>query len=117
MRAKVARILREVGVTSIFVTHDQDEAFVLGDRVAVMRDGRIEQFDTPDELYRAPRTPWVAGFVGEANIVAGTPVGDGQHVETALGRVPVAGGPALSGTRGRGAGAARTDRTRHAGAG
>jgi len=72
VRAEVARILRNIGVTTIFVTHDQDEAFVLGDKVAVMQNGRIEQFGTPDELYRSPRTPWVAGFVGEANFVVGT---------------------------------------------
>ena len=71
VRAEVARILRDVGVTSIFVTHDQDEAFVLGDQVAVMRDGQIEQVGTPDEFYRAPSTRWVAGFVGEANFVPG----------------------------------------------
>ena len=71
VRAEVARILREVGVTSIFVTHDQDEAFVLGDRVAVMRDGRVEQFGAPDELYRSPTSKWVARFVGEANFVPG----------------------------------------------
>lgn len=72
VRAEVARILRDIGVTTIFVTHDQDEAFVLGDKVAVMQSGRIEQYGTPDELYRSPRTPWVAGFVGEANFVVGT---------------------------------------------
>jgi iron(III) transport system ATP-binding protein len=90
VRSKVARILRDVGVTSIFVTHDQDEAFVLGDRVAVMRDGRVEQYGTPDQLYRAPVTPWVAGFVGEANLVEGTPVGDGLHAVTSLGQIPIA---------------------------
>lgn len=87
VRAEVARILREVGVTSIFVTHDQDEAFVLGDQVAVMRDGQVEQVGTPDELYRAPVTRWVAGFVGEANFVPGT-LRDG-HVDTPLGPVPI----------------------------
>jgi iron(III) transport system ATP-binding protein len=71
VRAEVARIVRDVGVTTVFVTHDQDEAFVLGDKVAVMRAGIIEQFGTPDELYRSPATPWVAGFVGEANFVHG----------------------------------------------
>jgi iron(III) transport system ATP-binding protein len=78
VRAEVARILRDIGVTTIFVTHDQDEAFVLGDKVAVMQDGRIEQFGTPDELYRSPSTPWVAGFVGEANFVVGTVTGEGS---------------------------------------
>jgi iron(III) transport system ATP-binding protein len=71
VRAEVARIVRDVGVTTVFVTHDQDEAFVLGDKVAVMQAGKIEQFGTPDELYRSPATPWVAGFVGEANFVLG----------------------------------------------
>ena len=71
VRAEVARIVRDVGVTTVFVTHDQDEAFVLGDKVAVMQAGNIEQFGTPDELYRSPATPWVAGFVGEANFVLG----------------------------------------------
>ena len=102
VRGDVGRILREIGVTTIFVTHDQDEAFVLGDSVAVMRDGRIEQVGTPDELYRTPASPWVAAFVGEANFVAGRfadavsadsdhhgneiPAG---HARTLLGSVPV----------------------------
>mgnify|MGYP000052604088 CR=1 FL=1 len=76
VRAEVAKIVREVGVTTVFVTHDQDEAFVLGDRVAVMHSGNVEQFGTPDELYRSPVSPWVAGFVGEANFVRGTVVAE-----------------------------------------
>jgi iron(III) transport system ATP-binding protein len=90
VRAEVARILRDVGVTSIFVTHDQDEAFVLGDQVAVMRSGRIEQIGTPDELYRSPATPWVAEFVGEANLVTGTLAAGNDSAITPLGEVPVA---------------------------
>ncbi len=103
VRQEVSSILRTVGVTTIFVTHDQDEAFVLGDRVAIMRDGRIEQVGTPDQLYRTPDTPWVAGFVGEANFVAGRleQAGEnlaGEHVggpipsrraTTAFGSVPI----------------------------
>lgn len=89
VRAEVVRILRDVGVTSVFVTHDQDEAFVLGDQVAVMREGRIEQVGTPDELYRTPSTRWVAGFVGEANFVRGDRNGDGHEVHTALGPIAV----------------------------
>jgi len=80
VRAEVAKIVREVGVTTIFVTHDQDEAFVLGDRVAVMHSGVIEQFGTPDELYRSPASAWVAGFVGEANFVRGTVDGPSPDV-------------------------------------
>lgn len=93
VRAEVARILREIGVTSIFVTHDQDEAFVLGDQVAVMRDGHVEQFGAPDELYRTPVSKWVARFVGEANFVPGRPSGEAGRVDTTLGRVTIAGPP------------------------
>ena len=70
---------------------------MLGDRVAVLREGRIEQVGTPDELYRHPQTRWVAGFVGEANLVRGRLRSDGT-VDTLLGRVPV------------GVGAVRADR-------
>jgi iron(III) transport system ATP-binding protein len=66
----------------VFVTHDQDEAFVLGDKVAVMQAGNIEQFGTSDELYRSPATPWVAGFVGEANFVLGVVVGNDATIAT-----------------------------------
>jgi iron(III) transport system ATP-binding protein len=89
VRSEVARILHDVGVTTVFVTHDQDEAFVLGDQVAVMRNGRIEQVGTPDQLYRTPATPWVAGFVGEANLITGSVVADGC-ARTVLGPVPIA---------------------------
>ena len=89
VRAEVARIVREVGVTTIFVTHDQDEAFVLGDRVAVLRDGRIEQVGTPDALYRHPETRWIAGFVGEANFVSGTLASSATQARTPVGPVPI----------------------------
>ncbi len=69
VRTEVHRLLADVGVTTIFVTHDQEEAFVLGDRVAVMHDGRIEQYARPDEIYVRPATRWIADFVGEANLV------------------------------------------------
>lgn len=72
VRTEVHRLLSELGVTTVFVTHDQQEAFVLGDRVAVMRAGVIEQHATPAEVYTAPATRWVADFVGEANFVAAT---------------------------------------------
>ena len=69
LRSQIRRLLHELGITSVFVTHDQDEAFVLGDRVAVMRDGRVLQLDEPAALYRNPVDPWVGGFVGEANML------------------------------------------------
>jgi iron(III) transport system ATP-binding protein len=104
VRAEVARIVREVGVTTVFVTHDQDEAFVLGDHVAVLRDGRIEQVGTPDVLYRHPTTRWIAGFVGEANFIAGTiDVTAPTHATTSVGRIPVTGSQRLVDQAGRAA--------------
>ena len=69
----------------MFVTHDQEEAFVLGDEVAVMLDGEIVQQATPAGLYDEPATPWVASFVGDANLVAGH--GRGRHADTGVGPV------------------------------
>jgi iron(III) transport system ATP-binding protein len=71
VRAEVHRLLADVGVTTVFVTHDQDEAFVLGDEVAVMLEGEIVQQAPPAEVYDRPVTPWIAGFVGDANLLAG----------------------------------------------
>jgi iron(III) transport system ATP-binding protein len=83
VRADVARLLRDLSVTAMFVTHDQDEAFVLGDQVAVMREGRVVQQASPAELYRNPVDPWLAAFVGEAELVPGDARGD--RADTPLG--------------------------------
>jgi iron(III) transport system ATP-binding protein len=87
VRAEVRRLLSEVGVTSLFVTHDREEAFALGHRVGVLRDGVLEQVGTPEEIYGRPASPWVAEFVGEANLVRGD--AQGSVVETAVGAVPL----------------------------
>jgi iron(III) transport system ATP-binding protein len=87
VRDEVRALLERLAVTAVFVTHDQEEAFLLGDRVAVMSDGRIVQVATPQELYRRPATAWVAGFVGEANLLAG--IGTGVEAATPLGTVPL----------------------------
>lgn len=87
IRRDVKRILSEIGITVILVTHDQEEAFVLGDRVAVMRDGGISQVGTPADLYENPADPWVARFVGDANLVGGRPAGDA--VATNFGDLPL----------------------------
>jgi ABC-type Fe3+/spermidine/putrescine transport system ATPase subunit len=71
MQTEIKRIQQELGLTVIYVTHDQEEALVLSDRIAVMRDGRIDQFDTPQELFERPRTPFVADFLGAANFLPG----------------------------------------------
>jgi iron(III) transport system ATP-binding protein len=70
LRGDVRRLLTDVGVTAILVTHDQEEALTFGDRVAVMRAGQIVQAGTPADVYARPATPWVARFVGEANLLA-----------------------------------------------
>ena len=69
MQIELKQIQREVGITFIFVTHDQEEALTLSDRVAVYNDGRIEQVGTPREVYEYPRTEFVAGFLGVSNLI------------------------------------------------
>src|SRR5690349_164288 len=68
MRAEIARIQREIGATTIYVTHDQVEAMTMGDRVAVMRKGRLQQVDVPQRLYDAPTNLFVAGFIGSPSM-------------------------------------------------
>jgi iron(III) transport system ATP-binding protein len=93
VRTEVHELLAEVGITTVFVTHDQEEAFVLGDEVAVMHGGRIVQQASPADLYARPATPWVARFVGDANLVAG--VAEGGQARTCVGPVALdrPGGP------------------------
>jgi putative spermidine/putrescine transport system ATP-binding protein len=72
MQAELKGLQQRLGITFVFVTHDQGEALSMADRVAVFSQGRIEQLDTPRELYARPRTAFVASFVGSANVVAAT---------------------------------------------
>ena len=72
MQIELKRIQREVGITFIFVTHDQEEALTMSDRIAVMSQGRIEQVGTPEEIYNQPATVFVAGFIGSANLLQAT---------------------------------------------
>ncbi len=69
MRAEIRALQRTLGITTIFVTHDQEEALSLSDRIVVMSAGRVEQVGTPLEIYNAPRTRFVAGFVGTTNVL------------------------------------------------
>ena len=85
VRTEVHRLLHELGVTAIFVTHDQEEAFVLGDRVAVMRNGRIVQVATPHELYTQPSDRQIAEFVGSGSII--TSIAADGYADTPCGRV------------------------------
>ncbi|ADF61406.1 putative spermidine/putrescine transport system ATP-binding protein [Enterobacter cloacae subsp. cloacae ATCC 13047] len=68
MQVELKKLQQALGITFIFVTHDQGEALSMSDRVAVFNNGRIEQVDTPRELYMRPRTPFVASFVGTSNV-------------------------------------------------
>jgi putative spermidine/putrescine transport system ATP-binding protein len=72
MQVELKEIQREVGITFVFVTHDQDEALTMSDRIAVFNEGRIEQLGSPTEVYEHPATPFVAGFVGTSNLLAAT---------------------------------------------
>ncbi len=72
MQLELKRIQREVGITFIFVTHDQEEALTMSDRIAVMSEGRVEQVGSPEEIYHLPATVFVAGFIGTANLIPAT---------------------------------------------
>jgi putative spermidine/putrescine transport system ATP-binding protein len=71
LRSELRRIQQDLGITAIHVTHDQEEALSIADRIAVMRDGRIEQIGTPEEIYAVPRTDFVADFIGVSNLFSG----------------------------------------------
>ena len=72
MQVELKRIQREVGITFVYVTHDQNEALTMSDRIAVMNDGAIEHLGTPRDIYEHPRTRFVAGFIGTSNLLTGT---------------------------------------------
>nr|WP_262342916.1 ABC transporter ATP-binding protein [Haloplanus rubicundus] len=86
MREEVRRILKETGVTAISVTHDQEEAMSISDRVAVMNDGRIEQVGDPEQVFQQPESRFVAGFLGHASFLPGYV--HGGEVTTGLGPIP-----------------------------
>ncbi|MFP8957702.1 ABC transporter ATP-binding protein [Natrialbaceae archaeon A-CW3] len=85
MREEVRRILKATGVTAISVTHDQEEALSISDRVAVMSDGQLKQIDTPEDIFQHPKSRFVAGFLGHASFVPGRV--DGDIVHTTLGPI------------------------------
>jgi putative spermidine/putrescine transport system ATP-binding protein len=89
LRDEIRRLQSELGITTLFVTHDQEEALALSDRVGVMSEGRVEQIDTPATVYREPATPFVAQFVGVTNALAG--VADGDAVLVDGHRLPASG--------------------------
>jgi iron(III) transport system ATP-binding protein len=81
LRREVELILRDAGATAILVTHDQEEALTLADRLALMRDGRIVQVGPPEEVYAQPSERWAAQFVGEVNVLPGVLRGDSVQTE------------------------------------
>lgn len=86
VRAEVRALLKQTQATAIFVTHDQEEALFIGDQVAVMNEGRIEQIDAPETLFHQPQSRFVAAFIGETSFLQGTTTAQG--VATALGILP-----------------------------
>ena len=89
MRREIRRIVKDNGLTGIYVTHDQEEALAMADRLAILSQGRICQIGTPEEIYRSPHTPHVAGFIGETNLIAGKVI----DVQPGLVRTETAAGP------------------------
>lgn len=93
VRIEIRRIQKEYGLTAIYVTHDQAEALSMSDRIVVLNDGRVEQVDSPEQLYYAPKTRFVADFIGDANIFPGEVVGAISNglwqVETGIGSFSV----------------------------
>lgn len=87
MREEVRRILKETGVTAVSVTHDQEEAMSISDRVAVMNAGQLEQIGRPEQVFQQPESRFVASFLGHASFLSGTVSGD--IVTTGLGEVPL----------------------------
>ena len=77
MQGELKRLQREAGITFVFVTHDQEEALAMGDRIAVFRAGQLEQLGTPTEMYEEPATAFVAGFLGETNVLTARAGADG----------------------------------------
>ena len=92
MAAEIRRVHDEFRFTTVYVTHDQSEAMTISDRIAVLNLGRLEQIDTPWNLYNRPRTPFVAGFIGRTNLVNGAVRGGHVVLEGLSGQVPVGAG-------------------------
>ena len=94
MRTEISALQRRLGIATVFVTHDQGEALTMSDRIAVMRDGRIEQIGTPTDIYERPATRFVASFIGNINMVSATV--SGSAGKNGLTRVETSAGPALA---------------------
>ncbi len=99
-REEIRTLLKDAGMSAVFITHDREEALCFADRLAVMHGGRIEQIGTPETVYRRPETPFVADFLGATNLIDGE--AEGNCAETLLGKcqiLPSAHGPVLLSVR------------------
>ena len=88
MQTELARLHRELGITFIYVTHAQSEAFALADRVVIMSEGTICQTGRPQDVYRAPKNAFVADFIGMNNLISGNMMGEANGVATLEGARP-----------------------------
>jgi len=88
MREEICEIIKQTGTTAIFVSHDQKDALAISDLIIVMKDGVKVQQGTPREIYRFPENPFVAGFIGQTNILSGVVTDDENIIETPIGKVP-----------------------------
>lgn len=84
MQFELKHLQQKLGITFIYVTHDQEEALTMSDRIAVMNNGRIEQIDSPDQIYNHPRTKFVADFIGETNLLGGKVAESTEHTQEVL---------------------------------
>jgi ABC-type Fe3+/spermidine/putrescine transport system ATPase subunit len=95
MRVEIRRLQQSLGLTAIYVTHDQEEALGISDRIAVLRGGKVEQIDRPEAIYRTPRTAFVGSFMGATNMLPGTVSADGQTVAVGGTTLNVPGTPGM----------------------
>ena len=115
MQIELKRIQREIGITTIFVTHDQEEALTMSDRIGILRDGRLVQEGPPEEIYDSPGSEFAATFLGDANILRGEATGSGIRLPD--GTVIAAGAGGRQAARGKASCAVRPERIRIAAAG
>jgi ABC-type Fe3+/spermidine/putrescine transport system ATPase subunit len=105
MQVELKRIQREIGITTIFVTHDQEEALTMSDRIGILRDGRLVQEGPPEEIYDCPKSEFAATFLGDANILHGEAtengirLGDGTAITARAGATPVVGSKVICAVR------------------
>ncbi|TIW74184.1 MAG: ABC transporter ATP-binding protein [Mesorhizobium sp.] len=95
MQIELKRIQREIGITTIFVTHDQEEALTMSDRIGILRDGRLVQEGPPEEIYDRPQSEFAATFLGDANIFRGDAIGNGIRLPDGT-TIAAASGPSLA---------------------